>query len=70
MYIFQQFILQLYGVWIYCYKFQMRVSERYRMLFTAEKCLKFCRRDTWKTIHDDDALRYVTWRHVPQTMTS
>ena len=42
MYIFQQFILQLYGVWICCYLFQMRVSKRYRMLFTAEKYHKFC----------------------------
>ena len=49
----------------------MRVSKRYRMLFTAEKYIKFCRSDTLKTIHDDDAFRYVSrdvtchrlWRH-------
>ena len=32
------------------------------MLLSAEKYLKFCRSDTRKTIHDDDAFRYVTSR--------
>ena len=35
--------------------------------FLLRKNLKFCQSDTWKTIHDDDAFRYVTcrrlWRH-------
>ena len=35
-----------------------------RMLFTAEKILKFRWNDAWKKIHDDDAFRHVTWRHA------
>ena len=70
MYIFQQFMLQLYG----CLDLLLLVSDArfYEALnaFYFGKLSQICRSDTWKTIHDNDAFRYIMWRHVLQTMTS
>ena len=46
-------------LYIFFYDFIHVYSPGYRMLFTEEKYLKFCRSDTLKPIHDDGAFRFV-----------
>ena len=55
------YISAVYSTAIWCLDlFLIVIDARFEEVSNAEKYLKFCRSETRKTIHDDDAFRYAT----------